>query len=42
MIITAVEMAGGLALLIIEALIILAVLELGCRMFFWIREKGNK
>ena len=35
------EMAGGLALLIIEALIILAVLELGCRMFFWIREKGE-
>lgn len=35
------EMAGGLALLIIEAMIILAVLELGCRMFFWIREKGE-
>jgi hypothetical protein len=42
MIITAVEMAGGLALLIIEAMIILAVLEIGCRIFFKIREKGNK
>jgi hypothetical protein len=36
------EMAGGIALLIIEAMIILAVLELGCRLFFKIREKGNK
>ena len=35
------EMAGGIALLIIEAMIILAVLELSCRMFFWIREKGE-
>jgi hypothetical protein len=36
------EMAGGIALLIIEAMIILTVLELGCRLFFKIREKGNK
>ena len=42
MIITAVEMAGGLALLIIEAMIILVVLELGCRIFFKIREREGK
>jgi hypothetical protein len=41
MIITAVEMAGGLALLVLEALIIVGLLELGCRVFFWIREKGE-
>ena len=33
------EMAGGIALLIIEAMIILAVLEISCRLFFWIRER---
>jgi hypothetical protein len=42
MIITAVEMAGGLALLVLEALILWGLLEFGCRVFFKIREKGNK
>ena len=40
--VTIAEMAGGLALLIIEAMIILAVLELGCRIFFKIREREGK
>jgi hypothetical protein len=35
------EMAGGIALLIIEAMMILAVLVLGCRLFLKIREKGE-
>jgi hypothetical protein len=42
MIITAIEMAGGLALLVLEGLILWGLLELGCRLFFKIREKGNK
>ena len=42
MIITAIEMAGGLALLVLEGLILWGLLELGCRVFFKIREKGNK
>lgn len=41
MIITAVEMAGGLALLVLEGLILWGLLELGCRVFFKIREKGE-
>ena len=42
MIITAVEMAGGLALLILEGLILWGLLELGCRVFFWIKEKDSE
>jgi hypothetical protein len=42
MIITAVEMAGGLALLVVEALILWGLLELGCRVFFWIKEKDSE
>jgi len=41
MIITAIEMAGGLALLVLEGLILWGLLELGCRVFFKIREKGE-
>lgn len=37
MIITAVEMAGGLALLVVEGLILWGLLELGCRLFFKIK-----
>jgi len=33
------EMAGGLALLAIELLAIWAILEIGCRIFFKIRER---
>ena len=36
------EMAGGIALLIIEAMIILAVLEISCRLFFWVREREGE
>jgi hypothetical protein len=39
--VTIAEMAGGLALLIIEALILWGLLEFGCRIFFKIREKGE-
>ncbi len=42
MIITAVEMAGGLALLILEGLILWGLLELGCRAFFWIKERDSE
>ena len=41
MIITAIEMTGGLALLVLEGLILWGLLELGCRVFFKIREKGE-
>ena len=41
MIITAVEMAGGLALLVLEGLILWGLLEIGCRVFFKIRKKGE-
>lgn len=37
MINTIIELAGGLTLLIIEGIILLAVLELGCRLFFKIK-----
>ena len=42
MIITAIEMAGGLALLVLEGLILWGLLELGCKVFFRIKEKDNK
>lgn len=41
MINTAVELAGGLTLLVIEAIIIVGLLELGCRVFFWVRERNE-
>lgn len=41
MIIQAVELAVGLALLAVEAMIILGLLELGCRVFFWVRERNE-
>lgn len=37
MINTIIELAGGLTLLIIEGIILVAVLELGCRLFFKIK-----
>ena len=36
------EMAGGLALLAIELLAIWAVAEIGCRIFFKIRERAKE
>jgi hypothetical protein len=39
---TITEMAGGLLSLAIQLLILTAILEAGCRIFFWIREKESK
>jgi len=36
------EMAGGLLSLAIQLLILTAILEAGCRIFFWIRERGQE
>lgn len=36
-----VEMAGGLLQLLIAGLILWAVVEVGCRIFFWVRERKN-
>jgi hypothetical protein len=36
------EMAGGLALLAVELLAIWAILEIGCRIFFKIREREKE
>jgi hypothetical protein len=39
---TIAEMAGGLLQLLIAGAILWAVAELGCRIFFKIRERENK
>jgi hypothetical protein len=36
------EMAGGLLQLAIAALVLWVVLEVGCSIFFWVRERGGK
>jgi hypothetical protein len=36
------EMAGGLLQLVIAGLILWAVAEISCRIFFWIRERGQE
>lgn len=36
------EMAGGLIQLAIAALVLWFVLEVGCSIFFWVRERGGK
>lgn len=35
------EMAGGLIQLAIAALVLWVVLEVGCSIFFWVRERGR-
>jgi len=39
---TIAEMAGGLLQLLIEGLILWTIAEIGCRIFFWIRERGQE
>jgi hypothetical protein len=36
------EMAGGLALLVVEGLILWGLLELGCQIFFKIQEREKE
>jgi hypothetical protein len=35
------ELAGGLLQLLVAGLILWAVAEVGCRIFFWVREKDS-
>ena len=35
------EMAGGLLQLALAALVLWAVAETGCKIFFWVRERKN-
>jgi hypothetical protein len=35
------EMAGGLIQLAIAALVLWVVLEVGCSIFFWVKERGR-
>jgi hypothetical protein len=35
------EMAGGLLQLALAGLIVWAVAEVGCRIFFWVRERAG-
>ena len=37
-----VEMAGGLIQLAVAALVVWVVLEVGCSIFFWVRERGGE
>jgi hypothetical protein len=39
MAVTIVEMAGGLLKLALASLVLWAVAEVGCRIFFWVRER---
>ncbi len=36
------EMAGGLIQLAIAALVLWVVLEVGCSIFFWVKEREGK
>jgi hypothetical protein len=35
------EMAGGLLQLALAGLVVWAVAEVGCRIFFWVRERAG-
>ena len=39
---TIAEMAGGLLQLALAAAVILGLAEAGCRIFFWVRERGGE
>jgi hypothetical protein len=39
MAVTIAEMAGGLLKLALAGLVLWAVVEVGCRIFFWVRER---
>jgi hypothetical protein len=39
MAVTIVEMGGGLLKLALAGLVLWAVVEVGCRIFFWVRER---
>jgi len=36
------EMAGGLIQLVVATLVLWVVLEVGCSIFFWVRERGGE
>ena len=36
------EMTGGLLQLVVAALVLWVVLEVGCSIFFWVREREGK